>query len=106
MRSSNGVVMLDVKEAAALAGRTPETVRRWIWSGRLVAQRQGRRLMVDRDDVLRVAGAPQSGGRLTLREWAVDVRGHDGQRRTETTAADLVAEDRAVRSGQILDVRR
>ncbi len=37
--------LLDVRRAAALAGRHPETVRRWVWSGRLAARRQGNRLL-------------------------------------------------------------
>ena len=98
----DGVEMLDVRETAELAGRTPETVRRWIWSGRLAARRHGSKLLVTRDDVdrlIRGAGAP---ARLTLAAWTATV---EGQRRsgalgnlsTEGSAADLVLNDRASR---------
>lgn len=97
--------MLDVAAAAALVSRTPETVRRWVWSGRLPAQRQGRRLMVARDDVLRLTGGSQQVTRPSLREWAATVReSAEGDR--AMTASDLVADDRADRSGERSDAGR
>jgi len=99
MQGDDGVV-ISVQEAATLASRTPETVRRWVWSGRLEARRQGRRLMVARDDVLRISGKPVSSGQaLTLQEWATQSRrsrtaAHGGA----TTASDLVLADREARS--------
>lgn len=42
---------LDVGAAARLARRSPETVRRWVWSGKLAASRHGRRLVFARDDL-------------------------------------------------------
>ena len=94
--------MVDVKEASSIVGRTPETVRRWIWSGRLSAQRDGRRLLVSRDDLLRLVGVDGGGqSTLTLHEWAEQarglVRGTGG-----TTASDLVSasrQDRQVGAG-------
>ncbi len=91
--------MIDVREAAGLAARTPETVRRWVWSGRLEAQRQGRRLLVARDDVLRLSGKPALGGREpTLREWAAEAR-RSQPSGVAKTARDLVMADREARSG-------
>lgn len=43
--------MITVKEAAARAGRNPETVRRWIRSGRLPATKVGTQHVID-DDAL------------------------------------------------------
>jgi excisionase family DNA binding protein len=43
--------VLTVTEVAALVGRNPETVRRWIRSGRLTAQRVGQRQMISDKDV-------------------------------------------------------
>jgi len=43
--------LIDVRHAAVLVGRHPETIRRWVWSGRLAAQRRGRRLLVERSEV-------------------------------------------------------
>ncbi len=100
MQGDDGVVMVGVPEAAGLASRTPETIRRWVWSGRLEAQRQGRRLLVARDDVLRLSGKPVSTSQeLTLRRWAT--RARRSQRSaggTAKTASDLVIADRAARS--------
>jgi len=44
--------MLTVPEAAIRAGRNPETVRRWIRSGRLRAQRVGTQHVIDENDLL------------------------------------------------------
>lgn len=89
--------MLTVRDAADEVGRTPETIRRWVWTGRLPASKRGNRLTVARDDLERVAGrAPRS----DLAAWADLVaaqraRGQQAQRRS---AADLVLADRRSRS--------
>lgn len=44
--------MLTVPQAAARARRNPETVRRWIRSGRLRAQRVGTQHIIDERDLL------------------------------------------------------
>jgi excisionase family DNA binding protein len=98
----DGVEMLDVREIAEIVDRTPETVRRWIWSGRLTARQHGRRLLVPRRDVETLL-APDSGHvQTSLAEWADGVA---RQRRSGTlgsgprtaSAADLVLGDRASR---------
>ena len=33
--------VLTAREAAIQVGRAPETIRRWIWSGRLAAHKRG-----------------------------------------------------------------
>jgi excisionase family DNA binding protein len=43
--------VITVGEAASRVGRTPETVRRWIRSGRLPASRDRGRLLLDAGDV-------------------------------------------------------
>jgi len=48
--------LIDVRQAVVLVGRHPETIRRWIWSGRLAGQRRGRRLFVVTREVRAVAG--------------------------------------------------
>jgi excisionase family DNA binding protein len=91
--------MIDVRGAAALVGRHPETVRRWVWSGRLTARRQGNRLLIARADVEALASkgrAPTS-----LAEWADRAhaaREGAGGRSSGSSAAELVIEDRARRS--------
>jgi excisionase family DNA binding protein len=103
MRSIDGVEMLDVREAADLARRTPETIRRWVWGGRLEATKEGNRLLVRRSDITALATpgehAPETpdgsaAERLSLGEWASRVRRREG---TVATAADLVWDDRAGR---------
>jgi len=42
---------LTVEEAASRVGRSPETVRRWIRSGRLSATIEGRRRVIDPSDL-------------------------------------------------------
>ncbi|MBA2455015.1 MAG: helix-turn-helix domain-containing protein [Nocardioidaceae bacterium] len=97
--------MVDVREAAALAARTPETIRRWVWSGRLPARRRGRRLIVARDDVLRLVGASRSDGAgVTLQEWAQEASA--GPAGSSETASDLVFDDRAARDEGVTNARR
>lgn len=99
----DGVEMLDVREAARLAGRTSETVRRWIWSGRLRASRQGNRLLVARHEIDELMNPEQTRARpLTLAQWATDVEEH---RRSGAlsgpvvgaSSADVVLDDRSHR---------
>jgi len=89
---------LDIRAAALLTGRSAETVRRWVWSGRLRARKRGKRLFVLRGDLEAVSGT--SGARhLSLSEWramANKVLRRSGRGRS---ASDLVLADRRQRSG-------
>jgi len=49
--------MLTVPQAARRTKRDPETVRRWIRSGRLKATRVGTQHVIDEDDLARLVGA-------------------------------------------------
>jgi excisionase family DNA binding protein len=40
--------LISVKDAARECGKNPETVRRWIWSGKLPAEKLGNQLYVRR----------------------------------------------------------
>ncbi len=42
--------LISVKEAARESNRGMETVRRWIWSGKLPAQKLGNQLFIKRSD--------------------------------------------------------
>jgi excisionase family DNA binding protein len=50
---------LTVPEAARRAGRSPETIRRWIWKGRLPSRKVGNQHLVDSDDVDTLLGTIQ-----------------------------------------------
>ncbi len=94
------VDLLDVRRAATLAGRHPETVRRWVWSGRLPARRRGNRLLVAREDVEALA-AESGRPALTLEAWTHRARAALEQTTVDgpaSSAADLVIEDRRERS--------
>jgi excisionase family DNA binding protein len=105
---------VTVRQAARRVHRSEETVRRWIWSGRLPAQKRGNvyyLAVADLESALESAsaGAPQvpAPGQLAprasaswteflrLREvtWADRPRGGAG-------AADLVLDDRDARAGR------
>jgi excisionase family DNA binding protein len=88
---------LTVREAADEMGRTPETIRRWVWAGKLAARKRGTRLVVSRADLERAAGLPSS---QSLAAWLDQLM---KQRATEVhtvtrSAADLVLADRHRRS--------
>jgi excisionase family DNA binding protein len=65
----NGVayyyIMLTVPEAAQRARRDPETIRRWIRSGRLPARRVGTQHVIEEGEL----AALLRGGRLPLPKW-------------------------------------
>jgi len=95
---------LTVREVAARVGRTEETVRRWIWSGRLTATKRGNVLYIEEDDVPEPAARnvrppsidrEQEGHRLTLTQWVDQVRNWQRDASLGTTgAADLVIQAR------------
>jgi excisionase family DNA binding protein len=91
--------MVDVRRAALLLGRHPETVRRWVWSGRLPARRHGNRLLLRRADIEALAES-QGIGTLTLAEWAEQARAvrEAPGRDSGVSLSDLVLEDRRARS--------
>jgi hypothetical protein len=94
----DGVEMLDVREASRLVDRTPETVRRWVWTGRVEAIKQGNRLLMPRDQIVRaVQPTPAQPTAGSLREWAGGP-GTSGRGRRGATASDLVIADREARS--------
>lgn len=95
--NSASLDMLDVRTAASLAHRNPETVRRWVWSGRLAAQRRGGRILVARADVEALAGEGAR-GHVSLAEWAQRAQTSKRVSPRRRSAADLVLKDRSQRS--------
>lgn len=49
--------MLTVPEAARRIDRDPETIRRWIRSGRLPSQQVGTQYIIDESDLLELVGS-------------------------------------------------
>jgi excisionase family DNA binding protein len=89
--------LLTIREAAAQVGRTPETVRRWVWSGRLPARKRGNRLVVTVTDLRRAAAVTKE---PNLAEWLATLK-PAGSREPAVrarSAADLILEDRRLRS--------
>src|SRR3989442_16037854 len=90
---------LDVAAAAALAGRSAETVRRWGWSGRLRAHRRGKKLLIARADLARLLGSNGIVGPMSLSDWGAAVESSGLKKGPRgATAGDLVIEDRRLRS--------
>lgn len=52
--------MLNVAEAARKVGRDPETVRRWIRSGKLRHRKFGAQYLIEEEDLAVVAAAPEA----------------------------------------------
>ena len=103
MLSDDGVEVLDVREAARLADRSPETIRRWVWAGRLPARKRGNRLLLARADVEAIiAGDATTKAAPDLASWAALISRHRsdgllGESNADRTARDLVLSDRAGR---------
>lgn len=95
---------LTVREAARRVHRAEETIRRWIWTGKLPARKLGTGYQVQERDLDAIAGvpAPREPGEseLSLGEWVAAVTawraGNDVVPRGG--AGQLVLEDRAERS--------
>lgn len=96
---------ISVREAARRTHRSEETVRRWIWSGRLPARKRGNSYRIDIAHLDRIAvvyDAPDADPAATdngLGAWLDDLdRWKEGLRVTAgATAADLIIEDRHAR---------
>lgn len=98
---------LDVAAAAAVAGRSAETVRRWVWSGRLRAHRRGNKLLIARSDLDRLLGSSGIAAAISLADWVAAVESSGLKKGPRgATAADLVLQERRLRSlGRGADAR-
>ncbi len=43
---------IDIKQASHYCRRNPETVRRWVWNGKLPAQKVGNQLFIRKEDLV------------------------------------------------------
>lgn len=94
---------LTVPEAARRVGRSPETIRRWIWSGRLPSEKVGNQHLVDMEALDALAGgAPADGGAPRVKvsgEWGewlrrADALGKELRSKPLPPSAELVRESR------------
>jgi excisionase family DNA binding protein len=97
---------ITVREAAQRVHRSPETIRRWIWSGRLPATKRGNTYYVDivhlEGLVVEMGAAEHQADTAragSLAEWLDEVlRWKSGLALpVRETASDLVIEDRRAR---------
>ena len=97
---------MTVREAASRVGRSEETIRRWIWSGRLPAVKRGAGYRIDVMHLDRVmveleAGVPGQGTtpNTNMLDWLEE--GDQWKREVATnlgpSASELVIEDRRAR---------
>jgi excisionase family DNA binding protein len=103
---------VTVQEAARRVNRSPETIRRWIWSGRLPATKRGNKYYVDvmrlREVVMEIAGTtwhspePDIGHDMAawldkIDRWTAGLRAAGNRIGQRKTSSDLVIEDRRER---------
>lgn len=58
--------LLTVREVARRCNRSEETIRRWIWSGKLPAQKLGNQLFVEEGEVSDVSAPSERRGEIVL----------------------------------------
>jgi excisionase family DNA binding protein len=97
MITIDSVEMVDVREAAELMHRTPETIRRWAPSHRVRAVKHGNRLLLRRGDLLRLDQARDRSAARLLAEWAELVRTTQTAGSEGSSSRDLILGDRAGR---------
>lgn len=51
MTPESGHELISVKEAAKICSRNTETIRRWIWNGKLPAEKLGNQLFIKKRDL-------------------------------------------------------
>jgi len=73
MYSSEQEKIISVRKAAQQCGKNPETIRRWIWAGKLPAEKLGNQLFVKETALLEyVAGCAGKAG--TMAEFSQRAR--------------------------------
>ena len=87
---------LSVREAAKACGKNAETIRRWIWSGKLPAEKLGNQLFVKQSDLKVLPGKDEDYARVE--DWMRRARAlRDKIRKrtgTEFDGTELVRESR------------
>ncbi|MBI2266709.1 MAG: helix-turn-helix domain-containing protein [Armatimonadetes bacterium] len=81
--------LLTIREAAARFERNPETVRRWIWSGRLPARKLGNQLFIRKNDL------------DGLRQFEASAKNSDFLKRSKALRKKILA-----RTGEVFDISK
>ena len=89
--------LMTVREAAKECGRNEETIRRWIWSGKLPAEKLGNQLFIKTTDLAIYAGKDNPERKLStdeLFEKVAELRKQVNARVGQFDAAALIRESR------------
>ena len=88
--------LIDVRQAALEAGRSTETIRRWIWSGRLPASMRKHRLMINRARLRAIVQEDSRAVARSLKDWIKDLEARPtyAGAPVRSSSSDLVLEDR------------
>lgn len=66
--------LITVREAAKECGRNMETIRRWIWAGKLPAEKLGNQLFIKRSDLISYCRLPARSAPAKAGETAIQYR--------------------------------
>ena len=91
--------LVDIRQAATDTGRSAETVRRWIWSGKLAATKRGNRLLIERAELERFLRDRLEDAPIGLAEWAAE---RDADRRQQEPSGGAA---RGSAAGLVLELR-
>lgn len=91
--------LVDIRQAAVDSGRSAETVRRWIWSGKLTATKRGNRLLIDRAELERFLQERLEEAPIGLAAWAAE---RDAEARRQGPPAGVAQGSAA---GLVLELR-
>ncbi len=83
---------IDIKQASRFCRRNPETVRRWVWNGKLPAQKLGNQLFIRKEDLVQFC-----------RESAIAYRAEPGEAEEALEEIRKPGEDIQSRTGQGYD---
>jgi excisionase family DNA binding protein len=111
MSSEDKEKFITVREAAKECGRNMETVRRWIWAGKLPAEKLGNQLFIKRSDLasycretaLKYRAEPEAGRDLIERAGALreQIRARIGRDFTEDEIVGEIHRQREERMNRI-----
>ncbi|OGO38788.1 MAG: hypothetical protein A2147_10890 [Chloroflexi bacterium RBG_16_57_8] len=98
--------LMSVRDAAKQCGKNAETVRRWVWSGRLPAEKLGNQLFVKRSDLAPFCREPaveyKAGPRADFLDRAIALQNRLKARGVEPIdSAELIRRMREERTDQL-----